>query len=104
MYSLVRFALYWLFRLAFRCRVSGIENIPPSCAVIVASNLICNFDPPVIGCHLPRRIHFMAKEELFRIPIFASVIRWLGAFPVKRGSAARNAVKRMLEILVAGQI
>ena len=104
MYSLVRFFLYWLFRLVFRCRVCGTENIPAAGAVIIASNHIGNFDPPLIGCHLPRRIYFMAKEELFRFPVFADVIRWLGAFPVKRGSADRQAVKRMLEILVAGQV
>ena len=104
MYSLVRFFLYWLFRLVFRCRVCGTENIPATGAVIIASNHIGNFDPPLIGCHIPRRIYFMAKEELFRFPIFADVIRWLGAFPVKRGSADRQAVKRMLEILVAGQV
>ena len=104
MYSLVRFFLYWLFRLAFRCRVCGTENIPATGAVIIASNHIGNFDPPLIGCHIPRRIYFMAKEELFRFPVFADVIRWLGAFPVKRGSADRQAVKRMLEILVAGQV
>ena len=104
MYSLVRFFLYWLFRLVFRCRVCGTENIPATGSVIIASNHIGNFDPPLIGCHIPRRIYFMAKEELFRFPVFADVIRWLGAFPVKRGSADRQAVKRMLEILVAGQV
>lgn len=104
MYSLVRFFLYWLFRLVFRCRVYGVENIPATGAVIIASNHIGNFDPPVIGCQLPRRIYFMAKEELFQVPVFAGAIRWLGAFPVKRGSADRQAVKRMLEILVAGQV
>nr|WP_320145831.1 lysophospholipid acyltransferase family protein [uncultured Anaeromusa sp.] len=104
MYRLVSLFLYGLFRFVFRCRVYGVENIPATGAVIIASNHIGNFDPPVIGCQLSRRIYFMAKEELFRVPILAGVIRWLGAFPVKRGSADRHAVKRMLEILVAGQV
>lgn len=104
MYGLLRFFLYGVFHLVFRCRVSGQEQVPAAGAVIVAANHVSNFDPPVIGVHLQRPIHFMAKEELFRNPLFARVIRWLGAFPVKRGSADRQAVKRMLELLAEGKV
>lgn len=98
-HPIVRFFL----RLFFRLHVSGLENLPAG-GVIVAPNHVSNFDPPVIGCALPRRIHFMAKEELFKTPIFRWIITNLCAFPVRRGTADRGAIRNTLSLLAAGEI
>lgn len=81
----------------------GKENIPAEGAVIIAPNHKSNFDPPAIGVCSPRIIHYMAKEELFKNPVFAAVIRYFGTFPVKRGSVDRAAIRQALAVLKSGE-
>jgi len=87
-------ALYWLGWylcrfLAFRLcdfQVEGGENLPKEGGAIIASTHTATLDPVLLGCAFPRPLAFMAKEELFRFPPFAALIRALGAFPVRRGN------------------
>ena len=53
---------------------------------------------------MPRQIHFMAKAELWKVRVLGGVIGALGAFPVNRGEADRQAVRRALEVLDAGAV
>ncbi len=104
MYELLRVFLTLLFSLVFRWQTTGIENIPAG-GVIIAANHISLWDPPVVGTAIPRRrIHFMAKEELFTNKIFCWIITKLEAFPVKRGSADRTAIRTALSLLETGNI
>ncbi|WP_338068710.1 lysophospholipid acyltransferase family protein [Paenibacillus nanensis] len=82
----------------------GVENIPKTGAVILASNHISNLDPPTIGVKVPRKVHFMAKEELFKIPVFGALIRAFGAFPVKRGGVSKDAIKAGITLLKSGEV
>jgi 1-acyl-sn-glycerol-3-phosphate acyltransferase len=98
------YRLTWLFcrvvfRLLFRWRIIGAENVPPTGPVILASNHVSNLDPPVVAVGIWRPCDFMAKEELFHHRLFGWYLTQLGAFPVKRGSADRTALKRSLEAL-----
>lgn len=93
---------FYFFRIkGLKCE--GVENIPAEGAVIVAPNHKSNFDPPAIGVCSPRIVHYMAKEELFRNPVFAAAIRYFGTFPVKRGAVDRAAVRQALKELKEGQ-
>lgn len=83
-------------------KVEGLEKMPKTGPVILAANHISYMDPVAIGCAIERPIRFLAKEELFRIPLFNTLIRALGAFPVKRGSGDRGALRASLEILEQG--
>lgn len=56
-------------------------------------------DPILIGCILPRQVFFMAKVELFKFPIFSWLLKKLGAFPVRRGTADLSAIKNSLKVL-----
>lgn len=87
-----------------RWKVVGAENIPPEGGVIVVANHQSYWDPPVLGAALPRRVFFMAKEELFKIPVFGTVLRLVGAFPVKRESFDRTAFKTALDYLMRGRV
>jgi 1-acyl-sn-glycerol-3-phosphate acyltransferase len=102
-YELLRILFSAIFSLVFRWQVSGAENVPAG-GVIIASNHISLWDPPLLGTALPRRIHFMAKEELFANPLFSWIITRLGAFPVKRGTADRTAIRTALTLLAEGSI
>lgn len=97
--AIVRFVMLFVFRFEF----SGRENIPESGGVIIAYNHRSNWDPIIAGLSSPRQLTFMAKEELFRIPLFAWLIRKLGAFPIRRGKGDVGAVKASLSILKSGK-
>ena len=100
-------AFFWLlFRLIFRLRVSGVENVPAGGAII-APNHQSFFDIPLVAMVLAfhgRRTHFMAKSELFRNPVFAWIIRNLVAFPVRRGAPDRTAIRYAIDRLKQGEL
>ena len=83
--------------------VKGWEHVPKKGAYILASNHISNLDPPILGISTPRRLHFMAKIELFKHPLVGWWLKKLWAFPVKRGEADFGALKEALKCLKKGQ-
>jgi len=102
LYSLVRLALKGLVGLASGWEVRGREHIPRSGAVIVASNHVSFLDPPLVGTAAVRELHFLAKEELFRPPVFGSLIRTFHAIPIRRGMVDLSGMARATEVLKAG--
>jgi len=90
------------FTIFNRREIVGRENIPREGGLLVVSNHISNLDPPNVGSGLPRRIHFMAKEELFQVPVLRWIIKDLGAFPVKRGAGDRQSIRTSIQLLEDG--
>ena len=84
-------------------RVEGLENVPAEGAFMLCSNHLSDLDPFVLVSALTRHIYFMAKKELFRVPVVRSVIKAMGAFPVDRGSADLAAVRQAMGLLKNGQ-
>lgn len=82
----------------------GVENIPKEGPVLLCSNHISNLDPPLVGSFMKRKIHFMAKEELFSNKLLGSLLFSLGAFPVKRGTGDRQALRKGLGLLEEGKV
>ncbi len=108
---LISLALYHLFKwsvvspmlhLYFRGRIEGAENVPRLGPLIVVANHASDFDPPIVSNCVRRPVSFMAKEELFKVPVLSQAIRLYGAYPVKRGSADRSAIRAALAQLEAG--
>ncbi len=100
LYIIVRSILYLYLKVFYRFKVYGEEHLPLESGVIVVSNHANFIDPIIVGCSLQKRkVCFMAKEELFRIPVFGQIIRKLGAFPVKRGKGDRSAFRTAFQIL-----
>ena len=89
--------------LAPRYRVTGRGNIPTRGPVLLAPNHIADLDPPAIMLSACRPLWFMAKKELFEMPILGDFIAFAQAFPVERGGADRVALKRAETLLKAGQ-
>lgn len=102
-YAVVKVILRVLFTVVLRMRVEGTENIPKEGPLVIASNHLSLLDPPVIGTAATRKVHFMAKQELF-VPILGDIYKMLGAFPVRRGGADRAAIKHGIEILQSSQV
>ncbi|MDK2820244.1 MAG: 1-acyl-sn-glycerol-3-phosphate acyltransferase [Clostridia bacterium] len=103
-YQVAKFLCYIFLRFICRWKVQGQENVPLEGPVIIISNHISLLDPVAIGVALPRVINYMAKEELFHIPILKSIIKGLKAFPVRRGQSDRNALKAALKVLHENEV
>ncbi len=92
------------FKSSLRFDVVGIENFPKDGGVLLCTNHIENLDPPVVGITAPRPVHFMAKEELFSVPVLGKIISNVHAFPVKRGFNDREALRKGLSVLKEGHV
>ena len=103
----VLFTVIWvlvqILRPLFRIEVEGVENLPKH-GVLLCPNHASNLDPIFIALCLPvdYHLHFMAKEELFRNPLLAWLIRSLGAFPVNRDGTDVRAVKTAMQAIHNG--
>jgi 1-acyl-sn-glycerol-3-phosphate acyltransferase len=104
LYRVIRVLLHYFFKIIFRCKVIGIDHIPSHGGAIIASNHISLFDPPVVGTAFTRPIHFMAKEELFVVPILGWIFTKLNAFPVRRATADRTAIRHAISLLENGEL
>lgn len=103
-YQLVRAFFWTFFTLLGGIRTEGRRHIPRRGTALLASNHISDADPPAISVATPRGPYFMAMEELFKIPILGRVVRALRAFPVKRGTADRAALRRAEQVLRDGEM
>ena len=103
LYGLLQIIFGLLFKLVFRAKIIGRENMPKEGAVILAANHMSNWDPPFVATFLSRPVSYMAKIELFKNPIFGRAITSCHAFPVKRGAADRGAIKAAIQVLKQGR-
>ncbi|HEY6541981.1 MAG TPA: lysophospholipid acyltransferase family protein [Ktedonobacteraceae bacterium] len=93
----------FIYFLKLNLRVIGRENIPKEGAFIIASNHLSWMDVPLVPSFINRKVVYMAKEELFYGKV-GWIVRFLGAFPVKRGEADRQSLRAADTQLKAGKI
>ena len=104
--------LYWVIRaimacvasILFRIEVRGRGNVPRVGPLVVCSNHLAWWDPVVLAMAVPLKISFMAKRELFGYPVFGWLLARLGAFPVRRGTADRQAIRAAEAVLESGGV
>lgn len=96
----IRAAIFVLMRV----EVVGRENMPLRGPLIVASNHLNNADPPLLASRMPRRLVYMAKDEMFQWPVMGFLTRLTGAFPVKRFEADIGALRKGTKVLESGQV
>ena len=92
-----------LFRLYFRVRVLGRDNLPKNGGFIVAPNHVSNLDPPVVGVMIPGYHSTLGKRELFSSPLTRMIFRQWGGIPVDRGHPGRELVADLVDRLRAGE-
>jgi len=102
-FQLVRWIAVTFCRTWLRLSVKGVENIPTSGAFILAPVHRSNIDTPIAAAVTRRRMRFMGKDSLWKIKIVGSMFSALGAFPVTRGSADLEALKRCIAFVNAGE-
>jgi 1-acyl-sn-glycerol-3-phosphate acyltransferase len=71
----------------------GGERLPESGPVVVAANHFSEVDPAILGLHSRRTIYYMAKIELLSVPVVGELLRWTGAFAVRRGEGDRDSLR-----------
>lgn len=98
----LRLVLGTLVRVLLRPRVRGVEHVPRSGACVFVANHASWWDIPAVGQVQPRTIRYMAKSELFRVPVFGRIVAWGGGFPVRRGEPDRDALRIVHETIEAG--
>lgn len=99
MYKIFAAPVRWVYRL----RSVGVENIPET-GCILASNHTAFSDVLIISAAAKRQVRYMAKKELFKIPLLAQLITGLGAYPVNRGGADVGSIKRTIRMLEEGEL
>lgn len=92
-YRIAYYIVRFLFLFYYRIQFEGRENVPKKTAVIFASNHRSFLDPVLVAMAAPHPFNYIAKEELFQIPVFGIFIRFMGAFPT---SDAKNPDYDML--------
>ncbi len=103
LYAFLKPIAVFLMRAWFGLRVRGAEHVPASGPALIVSNHQSILDPPVIGGAARRQIYFLAKAELFRIPMFGSLIRALHARPVRREGSDPGALRTAAQLLGEGK-
>lgn len=104
LYKFARVICRIILVLMRRWEVRGNERMPDTGGVVLVANHMSYWDPVVVGCAFNRRVNFMAKWELFQIPLFGKAIRVMGAFPVRRDRSDRNAIRTAIKLLQEGEV
>jgi 1-acyl-sn-glycerol-3-phosphate acyltransferase len=103
LYAILKPLTVLMMRLYFRVQGRGQEHVPRSGPVLLVCNHASVLDPPLVGGMAPRPVSFMAKAELFEIPLLGSLIRRLNAHPVRREGSDPAALRTALRLLEDGQ-
>jgi len=104
LYRICQTLLRLIYATVFPLRATGLEHIPDTGPVLLCSNHISVLDPTTVGVKVKRKVHYMAKEELFRNPVIGAFLRAINAFPVKRGGVGKEAIRTALQLLRDGKV
>ena len=102
-YRMFRSLVCWFTPAFTRMHIDGRERLPPTGAYVVAPVHRSYVDTPIVACITKRRLLFMGKQEMWKYPRLGWLFSALGAFPVKRGSADREALSRCITVLERGE-
>lgn len=91
------------YRLVYRVKVEGVENVPKEGAFVICGNHVDFMKVPALVLFAPRKINFIAKAELFKNPFLADLGNVFEVIPVKRGKQDVDSMKKSLKVLSDGQ-
>jgi len=93
-----RLLSYFFFRTFHSIRSQGVESLPPG-PLILAPNHASYFDPPAVGCNVPRVTYYLARHTLFAPPIGSWLLPSIGSIPVNQESPGPSSLKNIFEVL-----
>jgi len=101
-YNFAKFLAKIVIKLCFRIKIEGKENLNFDESFLILSNHNSYLDPIIIGCIIDKFIAFMAKEELFKVPILNEFLHHVGSFSVKRGKGDKSYLENSINALKNG--
>ncbi|MGI6684835.1 MAG: lysophospholipid acyltransferase family protein [Bacillota bacterium] len=104
MYRFFRGVCTIILNIFSRWKIEGREHIPREGPIILVCNHVSYWDPVLVGCAMTREVRFMAKSELFSIPILNKILQVVGAFPIRRGHSDRTALRRAIKLLKDNEV
>jgi 1-acyl-sn-glycerol-3-phosphate acyltransferase len=102
-YSAVRALVAGVTRSITRLSVEGREHLPREGPFVLAPVHRSNIDTPISSCLTRRRLRFMGKDTLWKNRLSGWLLSSLGGFPVTRGTADREALRRCVAVLETGE-
>jgi len=104
LYWVGRFILIAFFKVFCKIKYFDQDKIPTEGGFIIASNHVSYYDPFAVGSGLTKKIHFMAKKELFKNWLMRVFITIMASFPVDREKVDIGAIRESLKILKKGEV
>ena len=98
-YWIAQHTLAGVYRLIYGFKVNGADKVPLDSKILLAPNHRSYLDPPLSGLGLKREVYFFAKRELFKNPVFASILKTLNARPVRRTGVDKDAIRTAENLL-----
>ena len=102
LYRVILFLAWSFFKIFYRHRVHGQENLYTD-AAIIAGNHSSYYDPPILAISWPEEVHFLAREGLFKNPLFGGLIRKLNAHPISGDASDIGVFKLVCKLLAEGK-
>jgi 1-acyl-sn-glycerol-3-phosphate acyltransferase len=102
-YSVVRWILTTGSRLLWRVKVIGVDRAPDAGGFVLAPSHRSMMDIPLAAIVTKRRLRFMGKASVFKIPVLGTLFSVLGGFPVARDGTDRKAVRDSIAMLEAAE-
>jgi 1-acyl-sn-glycerol-3-phosphate acyltransferase len=103
-YTILERLLRPILMFVYRVRITGREHVPEAGPCVLAANHVSVMDGFFLGIAVTRQVRFMAKAELYRVPIVKQILEGAGAFPVERGADAGRAVAAGVKLLEQGAV
>lgn len=104
LYAIAKTLVRVFLQTIFRVKVINKERFPKDGPVIVSINHTSYWDVPLVAGFMPRKLHYMAKRDLFKIPVLGPFMKWVGAFPVSRNKGDVGAIRTALDVLAQDKV
>lgn len=104
LYRFIYLSFKIIFKILYRFEVMNANNVPENGAVILAGNHVSYLDPILISISTKRQVHFLAKSELFKIPVLGFILRNIQIISVDRSKGDIDAIKSSMKVLKEGKV
>ena len=101
-YRFIRGFFGGFFKLVYRVKIVGRENEVTDKPYIVCANHTSLMDVVLLVISFKGQINFMAKKEIFKVPILRSFVKAMGGFPIDRKGSDVAAIKKTISMLNEG--
>ena len=102
-YGISKWGCWVGLKLLFGFRAQGAENIPKHGGVLLVANHASFMDPVILGVGARRKVHFMARDTLAKVPLLGWWMRSVGVVLVDRNAPSAKTMSTVIEHLQAGE-